>query len=260
MPQRPPLKPTQRKVVSDVEGAPTQEDISSLSEQAWDSFIENKYLSENYSEDLDTEAAKKFLEFGDDYRRYIDSDGGSSFFGIPKSKPQSKSGDRPGSINDRSIQSNSHTDRGLRDRSTYTNGSFGVLGSKVTIISKDTNIKLDNSIVINEISSQTSDKVSQADPKSNVCSAKSSEVGQSSEGRIDVDRSSEGRVVDRRAVRKQRVLTLGGHDTDSDMEDLLSLLEESRAHLLVAENVISKHSVEVSSAHMVDYVSMMFVI
>lgn len=42
-------------------------------EQAWDNYQE-KYNSENYSEGLDTEAAKRLLEFGDDdYRRHIDS-------------------------------------------------------------------------------------------------------------------------------------------------------------------------------------------
>lgn len=42
-------------------------------EQAWDDYQE-KYNSENYSEGLDTEAAKRLLEFGDDdYRRHIDS-------------------------------------------------------------------------------------------------------------------------------------------------------------------------------------------
>lgn len=47
------------------------EDVSY--EQAWDDYQE-KYNSENYSEGLDTEAAKRLLEFGDDdYRRHIDS-------------------------------------------------------------------------------------------------------------------------------------------------------------------------------------------
>lgn len=42
-------------------------------EQAWDDYQE-KYNSENYSEGLDTEAAKRLLEFADDdYRRHIDS-------------------------------------------------------------------------------------------------------------------------------------------------------------------------------------------
>lgn len=44
---------------------------------------EYKYFSEPYSEDIDQEAARRLLEFGDDYRKYIDSDGASSFSGIP---------------------------------------------------------------------------------------------------------------------------------------------------------------------------------
>lgn len=44
---------------------------------------EYKYLSEPYSEDIDQDAARRLLEFGDDYRKYIDSDGASSFSGVP---------------------------------------------------------------------------------------------------------------------------------------------------------------------------------
>ncbi|XP_075226377.1 klarsicht isoform X2 [Lycorma delicatula] len=54
---------------------------SSFSEQAWDNYQE-KYMSEAYSEEApDPEAARRLLEFGDDYRNYIDSlsDGASSF-------------------------------------------------------------------------------------------------------------------------------------------------------------------------------------
>ncbi|XP_071530629.1 uncharacterized protein klar isoform X1 [Panulirus ornatus] len=69
--------------MSDQEGQNTHEDMSSLSEQAWDPYQEYKYLSEPYSEDIDQEAARRLLEFGDDYRKYIDSDGASSFSGIP---------------------------------------------------------------------------------------------------------------------------------------------------------------------------------
>lgn len=48
---------------------------------------EYKYLSEPYSEDLDQEAARRLLEFGDDYRKYIDSDGASSFSGFNAPSP-----------------------------------------------------------------------------------------------------------------------------------------------------------------------------
>jgi hypothetical protein len=46
------------------------EETSSFSEQAWDSYQE-KYLSEPYSEDAAD--ARHLLEFGDDYRNYLDS-------------------------------------------------------------------------------------------------------------------------------------------------------------------------------------------
>ncbi|XP_063840507.1 serine-rich adhesin for platelets-like isoform X5 [Scylla paramamosain] len=68
---------------SDQDGPNTHEDMSSLSEQAWDNYQEYKYLSEPYSEDIDQDAARRLLEFGDDYRKYIDSDGASSFSGVP---------------------------------------------------------------------------------------------------------------------------------------------------------------------------------
>ncbi|XP_076062425.1 uncharacterized protein LOC143037757 [Oratosquilla oratoria] len=82
---------------SDHDAQNAQEDMSSLSEQAWDPYQsslvltstysalpqEYKYLSEPYSEDIDQEAARRLLDFGDDYRKYIDSDGNSSFSGVP---------------------------------------------------------------------------------------------------------------------------------------------------------------------------------
>lgn len=49
------------------------EDNSIPSEHiAWDDYQE-KYLSEAYSEGRDSDAARKLLEFGDDYRNFIDS-------------------------------------------------------------------------------------------------------------------------------------------------------------------------------------------
>lgn len=41
-------------------------------DQVWDDYQE-KYLSEAYSEGRDSDAARKLLEFGDDYRNFIDS-------------------------------------------------------------------------------------------------------------------------------------------------------------------------------------------
>ncbi|KAF5287452.1 hypothetical protein FQA39_LY15908 [Lamprigera yunnana] len=49
-----------------------EEQSSSLSEQAWDSYQE-KYLSEAYSEAQDSDAARRLLEFGEDYRNFLDS-------------------------------------------------------------------------------------------------------------------------------------------------------------------------------------------
>ncbi|XP_049805441.1 klarsicht protein [Schistocerca nitens] len=51
----------------------TEEQLSSFSEQAWDNYQE-KYLSEPYSEEpADPETARRLLEFGDDYRNFLDS-------------------------------------------------------------------------------------------------------------------------------------------------------------------------------------------
>ncbi|KAK9499123.1 hypothetical protein O3M35_003628 [Rhynocoris fuscipes] len=47
---------------------------SSYSEQAWDNFQQEKYLSETYSEEPpDSETARRLLEFGEDYRNFLDS-------------------------------------------------------------------------------------------------------------------------------------------------------------------------------------------
>lgn len=48
------------------------EEHSSFSEQAWDNYQE-KYQSEPYSEGFDSDAARRLLEFGDDYRNFLDS-------------------------------------------------------------------------------------------------------------------------------------------------------------------------------------------
>uniref|UniRef100_A0A6P4DUN1 Platelet binding protein GspB isoform X1 n=2 Tax=Drosophila rhopaloa TaxID=1041015 RepID=A0A6P4DUN1_DRORH len=50
----------------------TEDHHSSISETAWDNYQE-KYNSENYSEGFDSDAARRILEFGDDYRNFIDS-------------------------------------------------------------------------------------------------------------------------------------------------------------------------------------------
>uniref|UniRef100_A0A182YPD2 Uncharacterized protein n=1 Tax=Anopheles stephensi TaxID=30069 RepID=A0A182YPD2_ANOST len=61
------------KTETDLNGTGTgTEEMSSFSEQAWDNYQE-KYMSEPYSEDRDTDAARRLLDFGDDYRNFIDS-------------------------------------------------------------------------------------------------------------------------------------------------------------------------------------------
>lgn len=61
------------RTAADLNGTGTgTEETSSFSEQAWDHYQE-KYMSEPYSEDRDTDAARRLLDFGDDYRNFIDS-------------------------------------------------------------------------------------------------------------------------------------------------------------------------------------------
>lgn len=50
----------------------TGTDNSNYSEQAWDNYQE-KYNSEAYSEGFDSDAARRLMEFGDDYRNFLDS-------------------------------------------------------------------------------------------------------------------------------------------------------------------------------------------
>ncbi|EFN81645.1 hypothetical protein EAI_05435 [Harpegnathos saltator] len=64
---------------------------NSFSEQAWDNYQE-KYMSETYSEAPDVETARRLLDFGDDYRNFLDSqsDCASSMSAIPASSPLPK--------------------------------------------------------------------------------------------------------------------------------------------------------------------------
>lgn len=55
-----------------LENIVTSEEHSSSFSEAWDNY-QDKYLSESYSECVDTEAARRLLDFGEDYRNYIDS-------------------------------------------------------------------------------------------------------------------------------------------------------------------------------------------
>nr|XP_041633230.1 uncharacterized protein LOC108084135 isoform X5 [Drosophila kikkawai] len=66
--QAAPPKPAQTRLKE----LSTEDHHSSISETAWDNYQE-KYNSENYSEGFDSDAARRLLEFGDDYRNFIDS-------------------------------------------------------------------------------------------------------------------------------------------------------------------------------------------
>ncbi|XP_061939054.1 uncharacterized protein LOC107998930 isoform X11 [Apis cerana] len=65
---------------------------NSFSEQAWDNYQE-KYMSEPYSEAPDIETARRLLDFGDDYRNFLDSqsDCASSMSAIAASSPLPRS-------------------------------------------------------------------------------------------------------------------------------------------------------------------------
>jgi hypothetical protein len=54
-------------------GEINETNTSSFSEQMWDNYMGEKYNSEAYSEDRDMDGARRLLEFGDDYRNFIDS-------------------------------------------------------------------------------------------------------------------------------------------------------------------------------------------
>lgn len=56
----------------DEAGTENMSSFSEQAEQAWDSYQE-KYNSEAYSEDKDTDGARRLLDFGDDYRQFLDS-------------------------------------------------------------------------------------------------------------------------------------------------------------------------------------------
>ncbi|XP_043596428.1 uncharacterized protein LOC122573733 isoform X2 [Bombus pyrosoma] len=65
---------------------------NSISDQAWDNYQE-KYMSEPYSEAPDVETARRLLDFGDDYRNFLDSqsDCASSMSAMPASSPLPRS-------------------------------------------------------------------------------------------------------------------------------------------------------------------------
>lgn len=256
---------------SDVEATVNQEDISSHSEQAWDPFLENKYLSENYSEDLDTEAAKKFLEFGDDYRTYIDSDGGSSFFGVPKLRGLDRRGghDLASSVSDRSLLSSHLT--GVRE--------FNETPSDVSKGAIDVLQNTDRSTTSDQCKSESNfstkangeDQVSDSNNRSSLSSdhGKSPNSSVIERQMVATDTRATGEAVSKvaekavigtslRSARKHRAsggITRGGLDvdSDSDMEDLMVMIEESKSQLVVAESVLNKHSGEAAATLLMDY-------
>ncbi|KAF2364759.1 KASH domain [Trinorchestia longiramus] len=236
------------KASCDTDTAGNQEDVSSHSEQAWDPFLENKYLSENYSEDLDTEAAKKFLEFGDDYRRYIDSDGGSSFFGVPKLRNLNKRGfDQTCTPSERSLPSSRLTDPiELEDINESP-----VKSAETTIMKSPETFKNKEREGIANADHPLSDGVSQSDHAKSQCS----QVSEKRTKNDKTERRIHGHSSDlsNRSGRKHREASRGELDSDSDIEDIVNLIKESRSHLVVAENVLSKHSDEEASLHLMDY-------
>ncbi|XP_063993253.1 klarsicht protein isoform X1 [Diachasmimorpha longicaudata] len=84
---------------------------TSFSEQAWDSYQE-KYMSEPYSEAADVETARKLLEFGDDYRNFLDSQSDcASSLGAVRSCSSPIAGSRlPSDLRDSSEDSDSDTE------------------------------------------------------------------------------------------------------------------------------------------------------
>ncbi|XP_078050776.1 klarsicht protein-like [Augochlora pura] len=84
---------------------------NSFSDQAWDNYQE-KYMSEPYSEALDVETARRLLDFGDDYRNFLDSqsDCASSMSAVPASSPLPRS-----RIHHESIDSSEESDSDVED-------------------------------------------------------------------------------------------------------------------------------------------------
>ncbi|XP_066591099.1 klarsicht protein isoform X2 [Prorops nasuta] len=93
---------------------------NSFSEQAWDNYQE-KYMSETYSEAADVETARRLLEFGDDYRNFLDSqsDCASSMGVIPASSPQMPKNKKRHEVIDTTEDSDSDVDnlRNVLDKS-----------------------------------------------------------------------------------------------------------------------------------------------
>ena len=254
-----------KRVTSDIDVAPAHEDFSSLSEQAWDEYLETKDLSENYSEDIDTEAEKKFLDM-DDYRRYIDSDGGSSFFGHQRTRRHRGRGsyDCNGSASEWSIPSSRRKiPNGSISEANEKNSSCQGLtaqGPKPHKLSTVSNDKLDTCYP----EDHTSDKNTLSDHSKSQSTFSDKNNEKYNEKLSDkLDKSIGGHSSDRsgRSSRKYRspggatAVRGGFDDSDSDNEDIVTLIEESKNHLMVAENVLSKHSNETAASQLMNYVS-----
>ncbi|XP_022915528.1 klarsicht protein isoform X2 [Onthophagus taurus] len=92
-----------------------EEQSSSMSEQAWDGFQEEAYLSEQYSETHDSDAARKLLEFGEDYGNFLGSQSDWSASTNPGfSPPFPRKMMLPATIKEISLHSDSDCDSDIR--------------------------------------------------------------------------------------------------------------------------------------------------
>ena len=238
---------------TNVHSSTNQEDLGSLSEQAWDPYQETKYISENYSEDIDSDAVRKFLERGDDYGRFLDSDGGSSFLGIPKLKGSLKSSFLNECDSDWSLASSRQRGLDLR-RSSFTSQSRSCTNTQAT-----SEMKCEGQ----QFHPPQGDTANRSQGHSGPDNDKQNDSLKVNDNITPIDCTKLEKSAGRSLARRYRTPgplhpPRGEIDSDSDIEDIVTLIEESRAQLVAAENVLSKHSDEVASTQMMDYVSLTY--
>lgn len=133
------------------------ENMSSFSENMWDNYIAEKYNSEAYSEDRDVDGAQRLLDFGDDYRNFIDSQSDCcsslSAANIDSLSPPRPRKNMNGNVQNTSLSSNENSMKILRqrriqelpemERRRMSNGEGECL--KKTF---DSSTKMENSIVL----------------------------------------------------------------------------------------------------------------
>ncbi|KAG5898838.1 hypothetical protein JTB14_014269 [Gonioctena quinquepunctata] len=147
-----------------------EEQSSSLSEQAWDNYQEN-YLSEPYSESHDSDAARKLLNFGEDYRNFIDSQSDWSALSdmSPRMKRKSWSVHREEDSNseEESLKQliNNSKDQLTFSEEIYEQIKGGLDAKLVTNEINELNLTCDRHIALHKHMSETPDelKMSQAD-------------------------------------------------------------------------------------------------